>query len=71
MDGETKPAVESPLGYFSDEQIKRLLEPISADRVLKDGKGFHHVEAFDIRAQLNRIFGFGRWSARIDDLRRL
>jgi len=48
---------------LSKEQISELLKPIDPARVGKDGKGFSHVEAWDIRRTMNRIFGFGGWSA--------
>ena len=53
---------------LSDEQLKELLKPIDPARVGKDGKGFSHVEAWDIRRTMNRIFGFGNWSARVDHM---
>ena len=53
---------------LSDEQLKELLKPIDPSRVGKDGKGFSHVEAWDIRRTMNRIFGFGNWSARVDQM---
>lgn len=46
--------------------VKALLEPIDPSRVGKDGKGFSHVEAWDIRRTMNHIFGFGQWSAEVD-----
>lgn len=52
--------------YLTDEQIAGLLRPIKATRVGKDGKGFSHVEAYDIRAHMNRLFGFGRWSSSLE-----
>lgn len=54
--------------YLSSEQVDQLLKPINPSRVSKDGKGFSHVEAYDIRAHLNRIFGFARWSSELTDL---
>jgi recombination DNA repair RAD52 pathway protein len=48
---------------FSDAQINELLKPIEPSRVSKDGKGFSHVEAWDIRRTMNKIFGFGNWSS--------
>lgn len=54
--------------YFTPAQLGKLLEPINPGRVGKDGKGFSHVEAYEIRAHLNRIFGFARWSADLLDL---
>ena len=53
---------------LSDEQITELLKPIDPNRVAKDGKGFSHVEAWDIRRTMNRIFGFGNWSARVENM---
>lgn len=49
--------------YLNDGQISQLLKAINPKRVGKDGKGFSHVEAYEIRAHLNRIMGFARWSA--------
>lgn len=51
--------------YLTAEQVEQLLKPINPTRVSKDGKGFSHVEAYDIRAHLNRIFGFARWSSEL------
>lgn len=49
--------------YLTDEQITQLLKPINPKRVGTDGKRYAHVEAYEIRAHLNRSFGFARWSA--------
>ena len=53
---------------LSEEQIKQLLKPIDPARVGKDGKGFSHIEAWDVRRTLNQIFGFAGWSATIDQM---
>ncbi|TFG49183.1 MAG: hypothetical protein E4H38_05350, partial [Gemmatimonadales bacterium] len=50
-----------PGDYLSAEQIRVLMLPINPNRV-KILDGMSHVEAFDIRATLTRVFGFGRWS---------
>lgn len=47
--------------YLSDKQVEQMLEPINPARVL-DLKGMSYVSQHDIRAHMNRIFGFGRWS---------
>ncbi|MFD9004490.1 Rad52/Rad22 family DNA repair protein [Streptomyces sp. NPDC059582] len=47
------------IGALSDLQIAWLLRPVDPDRVGQDGKGFSHMEAWDIRRHLIRIFGFG------------
>lgn len=51
--------------YLTPEQHAKLLEGINAGRVGKDRNNRSHVEAYEIRAHLNRIFGFGRWSQRV------
>ena len=48
---------------LTPEQVKELLKPIDPARVGKDGKGFSHVEAWDIRRTMNKIFGFGNWTS--------
>lgn len=53
---------------FTDEQRKILLQPIKPHRVSKDGKGFSHVEAYEIKAHLIRLFGFEGWSTQIESL---
>ena len=52
--------------YLSDEQVALLLKPIHPNRVLQL-KGMSYVEGYEIRAELNRIFGFGRWSEEVLD----
>jgi hypothetical protein len=47
---------------LNDAQQQYLLSPIHRSRVGKDGKGFAHVEAWDIRRVLNGTFGFTGWS---------
>jgi hypothetical protein len=55
---------EAMSNYLSDEQITLLLKPIHPARVL-NLRGLSYVEGYDIRAELNRVFGFGRWSEEI------
>ncbi|MDK1476822.1 Rad52/Rad22 family DNA repair protein [Streptomyces sp. 549] len=50
---------------LSDAQLTWLLSPIRSSRVGKDGKGFAHVEAWDIRRHLIRCFGFGGYSTEL------
>ena len=52
-------------GQFSKAQRDTLLQPIKPYRVSKDGKGFSHVEAYEIKAHLNRLFGFEGWSTEV------
>lgn len=49
-------------------QTDQLLKGINPSRVGKDGKGFAHLEAWDVRAHLIRIFGFANWSSELVDL---
>jgi Rad52/22 family double-strand break repair protein len=52
--------------YLSAEQVSLLLKPVHPQRVLvRDGMSY--VEGYDIKAELNRVFGFARWSAEILD----
>lgn len=52
------------MSYLNWKQYGQLLQPVNPARVhQKDGMS--HMEAYDIRAHLNRIFGFGRWSAEV------
>lgn len=53
---------------LNDDVAAALLQPISPDRVMRDGKGFSHLAAWDIRRTMNRIFGFANWSARVDQM---
>ncbi|MFF0630358.1 Rad52/Rad22 family DNA repair protein [Streptomyces sp. NPDC004296] len=43
------------------EQVKTLLAPINPSRV-QTLRGQSHLEAWDVRRWLNRVFGFGGWS---------
>lgn len=51
------------------KQQQELLKPISASRIANrqggGGKSLSYLEAWDVKAHLIRIFGFGRWSANV------
>lgn len=49
-------------------QTDQLLKGINPSRIGKDGKGFSHLEAWDVRAHLIRIFGFANWSAELIEM---
>lgn len=51
-------------GYLSPKQVETLLKPINPARV-QDLRGMAYLAQHDVRAHLNRIFGFGRWSSRV------
>jgi recombination DNA repair RAD52 pathway protein len=58
------------MSYLNDEQIAQLLRPINERRVLTRD-GMSHLAAYDVRAHLNRVVGFARWSADLTDLAQL
>ena len=47
--------------YLHKDQVEQLLKPIADSRVM-DLRGMSYVAQHDIRAHMNRIFGFARWS---------
>lgn len=55
----------SPDG-ITHQQTRALLRPINPSRV-KQLDGMSHLEAWDVRAHLIRVFGFGGWSADLLD----
>lgn len=57
----------TPPDYLTGEQINQLLRPINPRRV-GHRDGMSHLEAYDVRAHLNRLFGFARWSADVLDV---
>lgn len=57
--------MDHAMTYFTPSQHEKLLAPIRSTRVGKDRKNNSHVEAYEIRAHLNRLIGFGRWSQRV------
>ena len=50
------------MAYFNDTQVEQLLRGVNPKRV-HNLKGLSYMEAYDIRAHLNRVFGFARWSS--------
>lgn len=54
-------------GYITRTQYEQLIKPINPRRV-NQRDGMSYLEAYDVRAHLNRCFGFGRWSADLLDL---
>ena len=51
-------------GSFTSEQREVLLRPIMPGRV-SHANGMSHVEAYDVLAHLNRLFGFEGWDKEI------
>lgn len=52
---------------LTHEQVTQLLKPINPLRISKKDN-LSHVEAYDVRAHLIRVFGFGGWSEEVTDL---
>ena len=55
---------------LTQEQYAQLLMPLSAHRVAKRtqaGMSLSYLEAWDVKAHLIRIFGFGGWSADVTE----
>lgn len=51
---------------LNDHQYEQLLKPLNPNRVAKRqqaGRNLSYLEAWDVKAHLNRIFGFCKWSA--------
>lgn len=51
---------------LNDRQYEQLLKPLNDTRVAKRGQAgrqLSYLEAWDVKAHLIRIFGFGGWSA--------
>lgn len=53
---------------LTPEQTAYLLQGIHPSRVSRDPKGFAHVEAWEIRRTLVRVFGHGGWSTDLQDM---
>lgn len=51
-------------GHLSDDQIRLLTAPLDPSRV-KKAQGQSHLEGWDVRAHLTRIFGFDGWDEEI------
>lgn len=51
--------------YLTPKQIERLLRPINPAKVSTlrvGGRGMSYIAQHEVRAEMNRVFGFGRWS---------
>jgi recombination DNA repair RAD52 pathway protein len=57
-------------GLLAPEQITTLMSPIRGSRVAtrtQSGKQLSYLEAYDVRAHLIRVFGFGGFDAEVLD----
>jgi Rad52/22 family double-strand break repair protein len=55
------------MARLTAEQVKVLLQPVKAERVLM-AKGQAHLPAYDVAAHLTRILGFAGWDTEITGL---
>lgn len=53
---------------LTSELTKALLQPLDGSRVQKDGKGYSHLEAWDVRRTMNHLFGFTGWSSETTEM---
>lgn len=56
--------------YINARQYEQLLRPLNESRVAKRGQAgrqLSYLEAWDVKAHLIRIFGFGGWSADVTE----
>lgn len=57
-------------GQISPAQYDTLMKPLNATRIAKrsqGGKTLSYLEAWDVKAHLTRIFGFGNWDLQMLD----
>lgn len=55
---------------MNKNQYEQLLKPLNESRVSKRqqaGRNLSYLEAWDVKAHMNRIFGFLNWSADVQD----
>ena len=55
---------------LTNAQYEQLLKPLNGSRIAKRsqaGRSLSYLEAWDVKAHLNRIFGFLNWSADVID----
>jgi recombination DNA repair RAD52 pathway protein len=53
---------------FTDQQIEQLLKGVHPSRIKNDPSGMKYLEQWDVRAHLNRLFGFGEWDQKLTRL---
>jgi len=53
---------------LTDKQLQALSQPLDPTRVSKTREGSSHLEAWDVRATLSRIFGHAEWSSDLLDV---
>ena len=58
------------MNNLTRSQFDILIKPIKSHRV-KVREGLSYLEAWDVRAHLIRVFGFGGWSADVTDMQLL
>jgi hypothetical protein len=57
-EGPTSHTQNQAIGRFTAPQLRLLHRPLDPNRIGKDDKGFAHMQAWDIKRYLLRVFGF-------------
>jgi len=55
---------------LNEQQYEQLLKPLNPSRVAKrqgGGRSLSYLEAWDVKAHLNRVFGFLNWSSDVQE----
>jgi recombination DNA repair RAD52 pathway protein len=55
---------------FTQQQLQALMAPLNGNRVSsrsQGGRSLSYLEAWDVKAALIRVFGFGNWSADVTE----
>lgn len=53
---------------FNDRQVEWMMKPLNMKRVKQREGKFSYLEAWDVIAHLNRVFGFGGWSKEVTEV---
>jgi hypothetical protein len=68
----TEHVIDIERGLITPEQYDTLMKPLNGTRVAKrsqGGKQLSYLEAWDVKAHLTRVFGFGNWDLETLDSR--
>lgn len=66
----TDHVIDIERGQITAAQYETLMRPLNGTRVAKrsqGGKQLSYLEAWDVKAHLTRVFGFGNWDLRMLD----
>lgn len=66
----TEHVIDIERGLITAEQYETLMRPLRGSRVAKrsqGGQSLSYLEAWDVKAHLTRVFGFGNWDSQMLD----